>query len=639
MGNLNMKKGLLLLFLGLSSFWLTAQNTVQQLFEKADAFTYKNLDSALHYAQAALRLTQSEHDVKQTFKAYRTIGFVYEENNLLVEAQNAYQHALTIAEAQLSDADKCAIYNDWAIIHKKMGQYPIAQDYHWRTIKKAEKTQDWVSIEASYNGLGTLYAMTHDDEKAILYYRKSIEAAEKCGNKRGILLTQENICHIFLDAKNLNLAYQNVVKTYDLAVAFGDSIELASVLCLFGDIETALGKTDEALLKYHKALSILEQSGDKAMLSTTYMSLGDFYFQRKKYAEAATYFEKTDQLATYLSPVCAAEFYHKLGNLYVVQNQVMKAQNAFNTSLQKANTLGLTTTARANHLAFAELWQREKNLEKANGHLQIANSLGDSLYEAAHKKVILEEELKFNLEKRDLQIEYQEQSLSKLKSHRIVLAGALVVVLVLLFFVWRQMKAKLEATRYIELLMKELHHRVKNNLQTVTSLMRLQARHITDPNISAVLAESRSRLEAITMIHQQLYRSNDVQTVNFKLFLEDLIQKQIFAFGMTDKKFHTQLTLNYDFINVDIALPLGLIINELLTNSFKYAYPLADMPHLTIEIEGQKLFYADNGKGMPTTSGTENKSFGLQLITALSKQLNGKFQFGNNNGMFFILNF
>ena len=201
---------------------LFAQNTIptsttDYLFEKADSFTYIHIDSALYYANSALNLAEKAHNTTSIFKAYRTIGYIYEENSRFVEAQKAYKNALDLAENQLSDYDKCAIYTDWAIIHKKMGQYLITQDYHWRTLKIAEKIGNWELVENGYNGLGTLFAMMSDYEKSISYYLKSIEAAEKWGNKMGVVITNENISSLYINAKNYELAERTIAKTYDLA--------------------------------------------------------------------------------------------------------------------------------------------------------------------------------------------------------------------------------------------------------------------------------------------------------------------------------------------------------------------------------------------------------------------------------------
>ena len=613
---------------------------ITYLFEKADSFTYLNIDSALYYANLSLKLSEKENDATYIFKAYRTIGFIYEENNRLQKAQNAYKKALNLAEIKLSDFDKCTIYTDWAIIHKKLGQYLIAQDYHWRTIEKAKKTNNWELIETAYNGLGTLFAMMSDYEKAIVYYHESIAAAEKWGNKLGIILTQENISSLYLNTKNYDLARQTIEKAYNMALSLGDSTHIAATLSLDADIEMALGRPKQALSKYQKAKTIFEQKGDKPKLGESYLSLGSFYFEQKNYIDAEDNYQKCQFLSEYLSPFCYTNFFAKLGKLYRQENKITKAIEAFTNSLQKADTLGLTELARENHLSLANLWHQQNQPEKAYQHLLIANSLSDTLYTHAQFKNLNETQLRLDLAKRDLQIENQQHALTQSLWVRSILGILLLIVLVLLYFVWRQMKAKLHAMQHIELLMKELHHRVKNNLQTITSIMRLQARHITDPKVAAVLGESRSRLEAISMIHQQLYRSDDVQSVNFKLFLENLVEKQLFTHGFCNKAFDTEIKVEKEFMNVELALPLGLIINELLTNSFKYAYPSVKNPKLLISIDGQNLLYSDNGQGLPPQFTTENpKSFGIQLIVSLAQQLRGKFQFGNQDGMFFKLSF
>jgi two-component system, sensor histidine kinase PdtaS len=640
-----MKKQLLVILLGQVGFLLWGQNTIlssriNTLLEQSESLIYTNLDSALHYANAALYEATNSGDTKHIFDAHRTIGYVFEENSQLQEALQAYQKALELAENKLTDIEKYKIYNDWAILNKKMGHYAIAHDYHWQTIKIGEKIANWEVAESGYNGLGTMYTMMGNPEKAIHYYQKSIEAADKSGNKVGIILTKENIVGIYLKSRNYTVALQKVKEVFDMATTLSDSIRIAAVLSLYGDVEMAMGQSDKALLKYQKANQLLLHSGDKTLLSKSYLSLGSYYFEKNKYEEAHYNFNQCKNLEAYMYPVCGAELYQKLGKLYNSQGENNKAIEAFKKSLEKTDSLGLKDIARDNHLALGNIFKLEQQYEIAYQHIALANQLGDDIFADTKAKNANAEQFKIDIEKRDNQIAAQQTELNQAETIRVILGISLVVVLGILFFTWRQMKAKLNAMQHIELLMKELHHRVKNNLQTVTSIMRLQARHITDPSVLQVLGESRSRLEAISMIHQQLYRSDDVQSVNFKLFLEGLVEKQQFTYGMSDTKLETIITLENEYINVDLALPLGLIINELLTNSFKYAYPSVSKPKLQIDISHEKLFYADNGGGLPTQfTNQDSKSFGIQLITSLAQQLRGKFSFGNDNGMFFKLVF
>jgi two-component sensor histidine kinase len=158
--------------------------------------------------------------------------------------------------------------------------------------------------------------------------------------------------------------------------------------------------------------------------------------------------------------------------------------------------------------------------------------------------------------------------------------------------------------------------------------------------VALVIAESRSRLETISMIHQQLYVDEQVQTLNFKHFIGDLVEKLQFTYNQNDKPIKVEFDIVEPQLNVDMALPLGLIINELLTNSFKYAYPEIANPTLIVRLNKQRFLYADNGLGSADkVQCANNRSFGLQLIHSLSHQLRGKCHFYNDKGLVFELNF
>jgi two-component sensor histidine kinase len=239
----------------------------------------------------------------------------------------------------------------------------------------------------------------------------------------------------------------------------------------------------------------------------------------------------------------------------------------------------------------------------------------------------------FDLERKDTQIEKQQQEIDQQKKiWRGLIAVTMLMavgILFLLYFV-RQSRRSKERNA---LLLKELNHRVKNNLQTVSSIMRLQARQIKDPMVKEVLHESQARLDALSLIHQQLYRTDDVENINLEKFIHDLIDKLLLTHDLMDKPFERNISIEKTPLSVDVALPLGLIINELLTNSFKYAYPSVSEAKLTIQLQKKKFHYSDNGAGLPNNFAPEKTpTFGTQLIMSLSKQLRAKLKFYNLGG-------
>jgi two-component sensor histidine kinase len=239
----------------------------------------------------------------------------------------------------------------------------------------------------------------------------------------------------------------------------------------------------------------------------------------------------------------------------------------------------------------------------------------------------------FDLERKDAQIEKQKETIdqqNKIWKGLIAITMLMAVGILFLLYFARQSRRSKERNA---LLLKELNHRVKNNLQTVSSIMRLQARQIKDPVVKEVLHESQARLDALSLIHQQLYRTDDVENINLEKFIHDLIDKLLLTHDLMDKPFERSISIEKTPLSVDVALPMGLIINELLTNSFKYAYPSVSEAKLTIHLQKKKFHYADNGDGLPKNFSPEKTStFGTQLIMSLSKQLRAKLKFYNLDG-------
>jgi two-component sensor histidine kinase len=196
-----------------------------------------------------------------------------------------------------------------------------------------------------------------------------------------------------------------------------------------------------------------------------------------------------------------------------------------------------------------------------------------------------------------------------------------------------------------DLMMKEIHHRVKNNLQVISGLLELQKARSSDDQVKAALVESQNRVLSIAFIHQNLYQHEDLKGVQIKGFVEELTQHIKSLFRKESCIVTAELDIDNIFIDIDTAVPLGLIINELLTNSFKYAFPDRNNGHISIHIHRTaehiyKMRYHDNGIGLPIGINTDKpKSLGMRLINRLSKQLDGDMVYTFEGGSCFSLIF
>lgn len=198
-----------------------------------------------------------------------------------------------------------------------------------------------------------------------------------------------------------------------------------------------------------------------------------------------------------------------------------------------------------------------------------------------------------------------------------------------------------EQSSKLELMMKELHHRVKNNLQIVSSLLNLQTYNMEDPKAVRAIREGQQRIEAMSLIHQRLYQKEHLTTIDMKEYMSNLIESIMRAYGYDTKHFDLTLDIQERELDVELAMPIGLIINELVTNSFKYAYHLTKKPSLAVSLKNDRgivLDVRDNGPGIDLDNWQNRKgSFGKKLIKSLSEQLGGEAQIQNENGTWYHL--
>lgn len=305
--------------------------------------------------------------------------------------------------------------------------------------------------------------------------------------------------------------------------------------------------------------------------------------------------------------------------------------------------------------------------------------LADTLFTQDKIKAIEELETKYQTEKKDLQLKAQSAKLDAQQQRNNFLTGVGVSLTLLLILVGygfmdkRRTNQKLtlqnEAIRLQNeeirqqneeiqqqndeiqrreeektLLLRELHHRVKNNLYMVSSMLKLQAGQLNDPQAVEAVSQSRQRLDAISLVHNELYRDErNISNVNMLKYITELLNNMKQAFGLHQQRpLEVNVRIEDMTLDVESAIPIGLIINELLTNSLKYAFTGVEQPVISVALEQPDperlhLIIADNGPGLPPDFDLkEAKSFGLRLVHALTRQLKAKYQIETHNGTQFI---
>ncbi len=180
-----------------------------------------------------------------------------------------------------------------------------------------------------------------------------------------------------------------------------------------------------------------------------------------------------------------------------------------------------------------------------------------------------------------------------------------------------------------EMLLKEIHHRVKNNLMVISSLLSLQSRYIKDKEALAVFRESQNRAKSMALIHEKLYRSTDLKRIDFGEYIRTFSGELYHSIVPDPSKVKLELNIEHVMLDINTSIPLGLIVNELITNSMKYAFPTRRNGKIKIGFYPQDDYFilkvSDNGIGIPEGLDIENtKSLGLQLVNSLTEQINGQ---------------
>ena len=196
-----------------------------------------------------------------------------------------------------------------------------------------------------------------------------------------------------------------------------------------------------------------------------------------------------------------------------------------------------------------------------------------------------------------------------------------------------------------EVLIREIHHRVKNNMQIISSLLNLQKQYVNDEESVNVLKESQNRVKSMAMIHEKLYKSRNFSEINFADYIRSLVSDLFYSYGVDSNRVKTIIVVEEVMMGLETAIPCGLIVSELVTNTLKYAFPHHKKGEFRIELHSYSnglygLIISDNGVGIPENIDfNETDTLGLQLVNSLVNQLEGTIELTRRDGTEFKIKF
>jgi len=490
--------------------------------------------------------------------------------------------------------------------------------FYFQSIDVKKNIKDTDGIGSVYLNIGVLYAFQMNFDNAIRYYELSLQHYHFSKNKKGKGAVLNNLGSIYRQQK----------------------------------------KYSEAIESYNKALALKEEISDTAGMSRAYSNLGLVYQYMGEYSKAEKYHLESIRLDSLsANQYNLVSSFISLAQLYIYQDKPLQVKKALDTGIALGIRLHAIHYLDDAYKTYAYYDSIQGDFKSAFQHI--------NLYYYYHEKVMNEDRLKqldrieivFQTKEKEKEIEllntrsqldaYQIKEQEK-KLYNTFVVSILLLLLILTIFIAllniRKRKQELQRKNEIilqsldekEALLKELHHRVKNNLQVVSSLLSVQSRSIEDEKARDAVKEGKNRVNAMAMIHEELYNQKDFRSLNVKEYIEQLSGHLFSSYSLNENK--VELIRDIENINLDIEkmIPLGLILNESISNSLKYAFN--NKPgQLKVELKSDNSFIylkiSDTGDGFEIPEDwSKVKSLGLRLMKMFSDKLKAEMVLKSENG-------
>ena len=368
--------------------------------------------------------------------------------------------------------------------------------------------------------------------------------------------------------------------------------------------------------------------------------------------------ERRKQMMNYLpyhvankSYFSACETWYRIGQSYLQEKQYDKAIEALSTMIRYTDTINMPTLKHNGHVEMYKAYLAMEDYKNALTQFEIVYTMWDTLTNRERQKMMNELNVKYETAEKEKQLAETSLHLETSRKNQQLLTLGLLGALVVSAVSYYALRLKRRSNRALEeknaaiskallekdILLREIHHRVKNNLQMISALLYLHGKSVDDSTAQEALKESQNRVQSMAMIHQNLYQQDNLLGVSIAEYLDKLLRHLVSSYNIEANRISVHTKIEVPQLDVDTVIPLALIINELISNALKYAFRDGRRGDIWVSIEtnGDQLSVSvsDNGIGLPEnfSPGTSG-NFGLKLINILCDRLGATWTAENKQG-------
>jgi two-component sensor histidine kinase/Flp pilus assembly protein TadD len=586
------------------------------------AYSYyvkSQIDSAVGHWEKAVIIYSKLDSLARVSQLYKNMAGTVIHDGAYEKAQEYLEKAEVIAQ-QLDDLSLLAgIYMNYGLIDDYKGNYDKAYQYYRQALNYADSTGDVSSRMLVLNNIGVMFYYMGDYRKAIPYFHQIIPYWKKKNHLQDVSFAYKNlgVCYDLLEQNDSSLYYHQ--QALEMDKQLNDLNEQGKDYHNIGILLKKQKLYEQALEHFERAVTLKKEGGVDRSLATTYIHLVETYLLLGKYIKAEDYLYQAERLAkSYQSK-------EELKEVYEYWARLAGAQGAY---------------------------------KQANEYLRLYQSYKDSLYELNKVEAIhaIEEEYQAAQKEQENELLRKEKALQKARiSQQNTYIGLGILLLIMaggvLYVLYRRLSKKEQLNKIlarqndqVSTLLKSIGHQTKGQLNMATALLSIQKSMAKDKRTRIALQDSENWFRALTTINKYMYYDGANSSDLLKKSLKEIAENLSFTNErLLNKKTTIQVDVPLVEMEAEEVVWIAIIVNELITNSFKYAFDKTDQPSifLHVEVKGDDdvvLKYRDNGVGMKAHSATDGGD-GLSILRDMVDQLNGNYEINVTSGFQFYATF
>jgi two-component system, sensor histidine kinase PdtaS len=552
-------------------------------------------------------------------------------------------------------------YTDLANSYLSLGKTDSAI-FCFNKAQNATTEADKKSAKYYYFYLSKFYKKNGDNQGALIYLTKVLDYDRDLG-EGGMMYVQHlnEIGHTHISLKNYDRAKEYLIRAMDTCLKNNLQILQVSTAINLSDVYLAEHDTTKAIGIVQEAFKKTNSAKNPNSKSEALIQLSDIYLQQNKPKEAFIYLSELNNVVAKMDdPSVFSASKILWGNYYLINNQYEDALKCLDEAFLNVKSRNVVSQMLKIYDLKSKVYRKNKQYELALQNTDFYHVLSDSIAQKTKYETMIAIESRFQLNEKnktigDLSSDNQLKA-ELLQSSKKLQYGAITAALLLAGlagFAFYQFRLKQKQAHELsennvlltktfkekDLLLREIHHRVKNNLQVISSLLRLQSKYVKDDMAQIALQEGQTRVQSMALIHNYLYNEENLKNIDAKEYIEKLIETLFQTYNISQNRITAQTNIDPIRLDVDEAVPLGLILNELISNSLKYAFPNEKQGILHVALEKKdnivNLSVSDNGVGFDKDIQsvlTDAKSFGWNLINLFADKLEAELTVENKNG-------